>query len=243
MLLYSGPLSLFARKVEIALGEKGISFELVMVPFSQTRGYAPKHEAVLAANPKAQVPVLIDGETTLYDSTVIIEYLEEAYPNPPLLPRDAAARARCRLLELEADEVLLAPVRALMHRTEPPGTDTARRQLQEQEAAKAEAAISRHYENIARKLAGRDFLCHDFSVADLATFMVVHYALRLGGPPLSGHPDLASWYARLAARPAFAKVIAEIAAATGNCPTPFRPTGNRFCCTCEMALAPDLAAL
>ncbi len=213
MLLYSGPLSLFARKVEIALGEKGILFERVMVPFSQTRGYAPKHEAVLAANPKAQVPVLIDGETTLYDSTVIIEYLEDAYPRPSLFPREPAARAKCRLLELEADEVLLAPVRALMHRTEPPGPDTARRELQEQEAAKADVAILSHYKNLAAKLSGREFLCGDFSVADLATFMVFHYAQRLGGPPVSKHENLAPWYSRLAARPAFAKVIAEIAAA------------------------------
>src|SRR5579859_4240146 len=103
MLLYSGPLSLFARKVEIALHEKALAFDREMVAFSQTRGYSPKHPAVLAANPKAQVPVLIDGDLTLYDSTVIAEYLEEAYPNPPLFPREPKARARCRLLELYAD--------------------------------------------------------------------------------------------------------------------------------------------
>ena len=58
MLLYSGPLSLFSRKVEIVLAEKNLAFERVLVPFSQTKGYAPKHPAVLAANPKGQVPVL-----------------------------------------------------------------------------------------------------------------------------------------------------------------------------------------
>src|SRR6516165_7647108 len=99
MKLYSGPLSLFSRKVEIALHEKGLSFEREMVPFSQTKGYAPKHPAVLAANPKAQVPVLVDGDLTLFDSTLIIEYLEDAYPAPPLFPADAKARARCRLIE------------------------------------------------------------------------------------------------------------------------------------------------
>ena len=59
MKLYSGPLSLFCRKAEIALKEKGIAFERVMVPFSQTQGYSPMHPAVLAANPKRQVPVLV----------------------------------------------------------------------------------------------------------------------------------------------------------------------------------------
>src|SRR5215470_982845 len=99
MKLYSGPLSLFSRKVEIALGEKGLSFDRIMVPFTQERGYQPKHPDVLAANPKGQVPVLVDGELSLFDSTLIFEYLEDAYPRPPLYPRGAAARARCRLLE------------------------------------------------------------------------------------------------------------------------------------------------
>jgi glutathione S-transferase len=53
--LYSAPLSLFSRKVEIALSEKGLAFERVMVPFDQSVGYNPKHPDVLAANPKAGI--------------------------------------------------------------------------------------------------------------------------------------------------------------------------------------------
>ena len=65
MLLYSGPLSLFSRKVEIALAEKGVSVDRVLVPFTQTKGYSPKHPVVISANPKRQVPVLIDDDLTL----------------------------------------------------------------------------------------------------------------------------------------------------------------------------------
>jgi glutathione S-transferase len=213
MLLYSAPLSLFARKVEIALAEKALKFERVMVPFSQTRGYSPKHPAVVAANPKEQVPVLVDGGLTLYDSTVIIEYLEEAYPVPQLMPRDAAARARCRLLELEADEVLLPPVRKLMHRTEPPGADFARRRQQEAEAAEAEKLILGNYDALAATLGSQEFFCKAFSLADIATFMVLHYGLRLGGPALANHPNLEAWHQRLSLRPGFASVVEEIAAA------------------------------
>src|SRR5580704_15958660 len=133
MKLYSGRLSLFSRKVEIALGEKGLAFEREMVPFTQERGYAPKHPSVLAANPKGQVPVLIDGDLTLFDSTLIFEYLEEAYPAPPLYPRGAAARARCRLLELTADEILLPLVVRLMHRNAPPDSDAERQALRDAE--------------------------------------------------------------------------------------------------------------
>ncbi len=223
MLLYSAPLSLFARKVEIALAEKEVAFDRVMVPFSQTKGYSPKHPAVMAANPKGQVPVLVDGDMALYDSTVIIEYLEDAYPTVRLFPQEPAARARCRLLELEADEVLLVPVRALMHRSEPPGPDITRRQLQEADAGKAEAQIVTNYAALSAKLAGQKFYCGEFSAADIATFMVVHYAVRLGGPPPGLHQNLQAWYARLADRPAFAAVLAEIAAADRQLSHPVPP--------------------
>src|SRR5262245_48672952 len=177
--LYSGPLSLFSRKVEIALHEKGLAFERVMVPFSQAKGYAPKHPAVLAANPKGQVPVLVDGDVTLFDSTVIFEYLEDAYPRPPLYPRGAAARARCRQLELAADEILFVPMRRLAYRTEPPDPDPQRQVAKEAEGREAEAAIRDHYGRLAKRLNGQTYFCGDFSVADIGTFMTVLFILRL----------------------------------------------------------------
>ncbi|MFN0191109.1 MAG: glutathione S-transferase family protein [Aestuariivirga sp.] len=210
MLLYSGPLSLFSKKIEIALAEKSLAFERVLVPFTQTKGYTPKHEAVLKANPKAQVPVLIDGDLTLYDSTVIVEYLDEAYPEPPLYPKSPADRARVRVLELEADEVLLEPIRKLMFRTESPG---AERVSQEEQALLAYPHIVKSLTRIETALEGRTFLADDFSVADIATFMTVHWNLRLGGPGLGEMPNLNRWYQTLAARPAFAKTIAGLAAA------------------------------
>lgn len=213
MKLYSGPISLFARKVEIALAEKGLRVEREMVPFSQATGYAPKHPAVLAANPKGQVPVLVDGDLTLFDSTVILEYLEDAYPDPPLYPDSPAARARCRLLELTADEILLVPVRALMHRSEPPHPDRQVRERQQAGAAHAEAAIAKMYGELESRLADNGYFCGRFSVADIALFMTVLFALRLKGPRLDGHPGLAAWHGRVQGRPAVAPIAAEIDAA------------------------------
>jgi glutathione S-transferase len=213
MLLYSGPLSLFSRKVEIVLAEKRIAYERILVPFTQTKGYSPKHPAVLAANPKAQVPVLIDGDVTLYDSTVIAEYLEDKYPQPSLFPSQSEARAKCRLLELEADEILLVPVRALMLRSEPPGPDTAGRAEQEHAALKAEAVILENYARLADKLGAQEYFCGTFSVADSATFMNIHHGLRLGAPSAAVQENLSAWHARLSKRPSFATVIAEMAAA------------------------------
>lgn len=213
MKLYSGPLSLFARKVEIALREKGLGFERVMAPFSQTHGYSPKLPEVLAANPKGQVPVLVDGDLTLYDSTVILEYLEDAYPDPPLYPGAPAERARCRLLELYADEVMLVPLRALMHRTSPRAFDPARWDAAEAGAAAAEAAIGLQHAELDRRLQSAMGFFGTVGAADISVFMAVLFSQRLGGPRLDGHAALRDWYERLKRRPAFEKVVAEIVAA------------------------------
>jgi glutathione S-transferase len=220
MKLYSGPLSLFSRKVEIALYEKGLAFERIGVAFSQTKGYAPKHPDVLALNPKGQVPVLVDGDLSLYDSTVIIEYLEDAYPEPALYPMDPPERARCRLLDVFADEVMLAPLRFLMHRTEPKPDDMERWEAKELKAREAEPALAGHFATLDRQLQDKDYLCGGFSAADIAVFMTVFWTRRLAGPSLRGHENLAAWYARLSTRPAFAKVVSEILAADAELSAP-----------------------
>ena len=220
MKLYSGPLSLFSRKVEIALYEKGLAFERIGVSFSQTKGYAPRHSDVLALNPKGQVPVFVDGDLSLYDSTVIVEYLEDAYPVPALYPGDPSERARCRLFDVFADEIMLAPLRFLMHRTEPKPDDLERWEAKELKAREAEPALAGHFATLDRRLQGRDFLCGAFSAADIAVFMTVFWTRRLGGPSLRGHENLAAWYDRLSNRPAFAKVVSEILAADAELSAP-----------------------
>jgi len=169
------------------------------------------------------VPVLVDGDLILYDSTIIIEYLDEKHPSPPLFPKQPAARARCRLLELEADEVLMVPVRDLLFRSEPPGPDTAARAEQERKAREAEDAILVHYGRLEAKLGDETFFCGEFCAADIATFMVIHHERRLGGPPLVGYPKLEAWFSRLAGRPAFATVMAEMAAADRELSLPVAP--------------------
>lgn len=213
MQLFIGPLSLFARKVEIALLEKGRAFDRIVVPFSQARGYQPKHPQVLAANPKGQVPVLVDGDLSLFDSTVILEYLEDAYPEPPLYPHDARERARCRLLDLFADEIMLVPLQALMHRNTPGERDAGRWAANEEKAKDAEARLAGQFAELDARLGDRPFFCGSFGAADISVFAAVFYALRLGGPTPDAHRALADWYWRLLDRPAFSSVTREILAA------------------------------
>jgi maleylpyruvate isomerase len=99
MKLYSYFRSSASYRVRIALNLKGVPFEYV--PVHLTRG-GGEHlaEPFRKLNPQALVPVLEDGKETLAQSLAIIEYLDETRPQPPLLPKSPAARARVRALSL-----------------------------------------------------------------------------------------------------------------------------------------------
>ena len=96
MLLYEHPLSSYAQKVKIALREKGLDFKAETPP---ALGSGKAAGEFAAASPRNEVPALIDGDARIFDSTIILEYLEDKFPNPPLLPRDPAARAGARMIE------------------------------------------------------------------------------------------------------------------------------------------------
>jgi glutathione S-transferase len=209
MKLYSGPLSLFTGKVRVALAEKGIEYERVDVPFSRAGGYTPKHPDVLAINPKAQVPVLVDGDVAIYDSTIILEYLEERYPQPPLYPRDPGDRARCRQAEAAADEILFPNVLALIQ-------EVFYKRDGERDRARvdgAHQAIAAHYRGLDQKLAGREYLCGPFSVADIGYLLTITFASGLGAAPSPELANLGGWMARVSARPAVGAELAGLSAA------------------------------
>src|SRR4029079_17368572 len=87
MKLYSGPLSMFGAKAEIAALEKGLDVDREFVPFALATLYDPKHPVVARVNPKQQVPVLVDGDLELFDSTQLFEFFEDVKPHAPLWPR------------------------------------------------------------------------------------------------------------------------------------------------------------
>ena len=80
MTLYSGPLSMYGAKAQIAALEKELPVRLVMVPFTVDHRYEPKHPEILRVNPKGQVPVLIHDGVEIFDSTQIFEYFEHLQP-------------------------------------------------------------------------------------------------------------------------------------------------------------------
>lgn len=195
--LYSGPLSMFGAKAEIALLEKGLEAEVVMVPFAMRTLYEPKHPEVLRINPKRQVPVLVHGPVELFDSTQIFEYLEDIAPQPPLWPREPAARARARLAEMKSDEVYFPHIIRLMGLQQAPDDPAA-------VAARAGAAA--FCDRIEDELAGGDWLAGSFSYADIAFFMAQLFGERMGAPAAAGRPRLLAWRERMAERAPVARV-------------------------------------
>ena len=114
MQLWSGTLSPFSAKVRIVLAEKGLPYELHDVAWTRSSLWGEKPDDFLALSPRGQVPVLIDGELVIPDSTVICDYLEERYPDVPLMPSDPEGRARCRVLEDQSDFALTEFVTVLI---------------------------------------------------------------------------------------------------------------------------------
>jgi glutathione S-transferase len=197
---------MFGAKAEIALREKGVGFELEMVAFSQAQGYSPKHPEVLRVNPKRQVPILIDGDVEIFDSTQIFEYAEHCWPSPPLWPAEPAARARARQLEHASDEVFFPHVIRLMGlRAQPDPVDSP-------EWIKAREGIENYYAQQELLLAQRDYLAGEYGYADIAFYMAQFFAARHTVAMGAVHPGLLAWRRRVAARPAVGAVIGPMAA-------------------------------
>jgi glutathione S-transferase len=203
MKLYSGPLSMFGAKAEIAAREKGLDFELILVPFEMKTLYQPKHPEVLRINPKRQVPVVVDGDLEIFDSTQIFEYFESLEAEPALWPAEPKARARARLLEHTSDEVYFPSIVRLM------GLQAT---LDAPAAVEARRSALAFYGKMEKRLAKNEWLAGSYSYADIAFYMAQLFGERMGAPMTDAHPNLQTWRERMSARPA----VCQVAGAMGR---------------------------
>lgn len=162
--LYRIPFSTNVERVALALAHKGLEPEWVDVDPAD-------RSEVLRISGQELVPVLVDGETVVSDSTAILEHLEERFPDPPLYPAEPARRAELRLFVDWFNRVWKGPPNEIVAEEERPQPDRAR-------MAELEGRIAAALPVFEQLLDDRDYLFGDsLSAADVAAFPFLKYAL------------------------------------------------------------------
>ena len=188
MTLFSGAADAYSHRVRIVMAEKDVSADIVIVD----AGHVP--EDFIDLNPYQTLPTLLDRELVLYTAPIIMEYLDERYPHPPLMPVDPVARANQRLMLYRIEKDLYSQFDLIME-----GNDKvvskARKELRDQLLV-----ISPVFQQ------ARFFLSEEFSLVDcpIAPLPQLGIALPKQAQPLHDYAE------RLFRRPSFKQSLTEI---------------------------------
>ncbi|RMD78063.1 MAG: stringent starvation protein A [Gammaproteobacteria bacterium] len=191
MTLFSRPDCPQSHRARLALAEKGVGAEVVDV------ADGPLPEDLLELNPYGSVPTLVDRELVLYHPRIIMEYLDERYPHPPLMPMDPVSRARTRLYvyRIERDWYGLLP--------DLEGEDGARREAARRELRDGLTVVAPIFER--RPF----FMSEELTLADCTLAPLLwrlgHYGVQL--PPQAA--PVLDYARRLFERPAFQASLSE----------------------------------
>ncbi|MBY5767964.1 glutathione S-transferase family protein [Rhizobium leguminosarum] len=203
LVLYGHPLASFCHKVLIALYENGTPFENRIVDLSDESSRAD----LFRFWPIGKMPLLRDEarDSTIPETSIIIEYLEQYYPGPlRLLPPEVDRALQVRLWDRFFDHYVQAPMQTIVsNRRRPDGT------ADEIEVAAAKATLATAYAMIEKQLDDKQWISGDgFTMADCAAAPALFYAETLV-PFSSEQPNLRGYYDRLLARPSFARALDE----------------------------------
>ncbi len=206
MKLYNMNLSNFASKSRIAIYDKGLNIEIAAIP-----GGDLKSAEYRAIYPLGKTPSLeVDG-TIIGESEVINEYLEDKFPNPPLLPKSPEGRARVRTITRFHDLYLEPPLRTLFGQMNPKTRD--------------EKIVGEKVEDIKNRLGQLEKMVSpegfaaggEFTLADCALAPTMFFMNQLGGffgiKPAENHPRTEGWWKRVQERPSVKKTLGEMAEA------------------------------
>lgn len=209
VILYGPGYSTYTRTARLALEEKGVGYRLVEVDFLRGAGKAPEH---LSRHPFGKVPVLEHGDLKLYETAAITDYIDNAFPGPPLQPKDVRARARMlQVIGITVSYVyapmvgqilverLIKPV--LGQTTDPTVVESGIRRLR-----KGLGVIEQLVEGPSFMIAS------SVSLADLYLVPMWAYFLQTpeGEAMAPTLPRLANWWAALSARPSVVSTSAPL---------------------------------
>lgn len=205
-ILYHHWLSPLARKVRLVVHEKRLE------PEERIQADWNRDEDFLILNPAGQVPVLVEPDgRTFADAAAITEYLEEAYPEPALLPRDTAGRAEARRLVGWFDGKFNAEVTAPLV-----GEKLMKRMLggdspDSRSIRAGRTNIHTHLGYVAWLTERRKWLAGEqMTIADLAAAAHLSLIDYCGDVPWDDHPFAKDWYARIKSRPSFRPLLRDV---------------------------------
>ena len=197
MELFAHPFSSYSWKALIALYERGIAFDFRLL--------TPEDPATMAEHrglwPIGKMPVLRDGERVLFESSIVIEYLDRIGEAPRLLPADPDAALRVRQLDRVFDHYVMTPMEKIV-------LDHLR-PVESRDAwgvAKARERLRTTYAWLEGELGGDGWACGEFSLAECAAAPALCYADRVE-PIAPEHARLRAYRARLLARPSVARAV------------------------------------
>ena len=218
--------SVCCQKVRLTLAEKDIPHEVVNISFEERQQHTPEFEAL---NPKGKVPVIVHDGRVITESTIIIEYLDEAFPGPVLMPKEPYWRARRRLWARWIDDEMHIPHISTLSfniaMTHLLGYEAGRKAdgprgapppfmfvgIESKEMLRSLQAYQLFLAEMDRTLAETPWLAGpDFSLADIDA---VPYVWRLRNLHLAGMwdtmPRVQDWLDRVSARQSFREQIIE----------------------------------
>ena len=191
MTLFSDPHCAQSHRTRIVLSEKDITVDIVHIDPNN------KPEDLLDVNPYNTVPTLIDRELVLYDSRVIMEYLDERFPHPPLMPVDPVSRSKSRLALFHIEKDWYAPLSEI-NSPDTAVSDAAKKSLQESILSTVEVFKVKPY-----------FLSDEFSIVDCSIAPIL-WRLPFFGIKLGATAKPIMQYAeRVFDRPSFRSSLSE----------------------------------
>jgi glutathione S-transferase len=206
--------STHASKTKVVLEEKGLPYRIENLPPGNLWKKPPE---MLAKHPLGKVPYLDDGELTIFDSTVINEYLDERYPTPRLMPSNPAARMRVREAEQFADEAML--VGSMPPIWMPYWSEPAKRNAEQMQKGR-DLLLTRDLpflDKLLERAGAGGYVCGEFSLAD-APLMALAMVLEVDAPKLDALPRVDAYLQRLRQRPSYRAISprTKVADASGR---------------------------